>query len=66
MLIIGLLWGGWPELECLYCHRGAFSESLTLFLMGEKITEGKYWVKPWTALLGEKKFPGSTQDILHQ
>lgn len=62
-LIIGLLGAGWPVLECLYSDRGALYGKPTVFWNGDNKTEEKYWVKSWTALMAEKFFQRSTDEI---
>ena len=51
VLIIGLVGGEWPKLECLYSDKGELSGTPTLSWMWDHKTEGKYWGKTWTTLM---------------
>ena len=54
------------DLECHYTNRGVLSGPPLVYLIGDKKTEGKYWVKTWTAVLADICHPGSPKVKLGQ
>ena len=54
------------ELGCLYTDRVVLSAPSLVYLIGDWMMEGKYWVKTWTVILAETCQRGSPQENLGQ
>ena len=50
------------KLVCLCTNRGVISEPQLVYLLWDWKTEGKFWIKTWTAVLPEICHPGSLQE----
>ena len=54
------------KMEFLYMTRSVLSGPPLVHWIGNQKTDGKYWVKPWTAILVEVFHPGSPHLFLRQ
>ena len=54
------------EVEYLHTNRGVISGKMVSYLIGDWKTDGKSWLKNWTALLTEICQPGPAQITLDE
>ena len=54
------------KLECLYTYRGEISGPLLVYFIGFRKTQGKFWVRIWSAILAEIIHQSTKQVTLGQ